>query len=207
MSATILQKPFALCLVLFLLSCNNPEARLERLQHDFREEFARQEYFEVRLKNEVLNLPLPPIAPPTEQKKQLALGFQKEANSIERGSLNDLQQKQLVQICAALNDLVVRDGNSSFDPARYSMGESLKKFSDHPELPVLIDSIPAYYAQVWQRWQTPEVRFVSKAVEESQTALDLLHSAGEKYGSSTVSQAKASVKDFIGLCQSAWLEE
>lgn len=205
MSTTILQKLLSSCLILFLLSCNNPEVRLKRLQREFREEFARQEYFEVRLKNEVINLPLPPIAPPSEQKKQLALGFQEAANSIDKEQLNEVHQKQLGQIRAALDDFVAQDGNSLFNPARCSMEAPLKKFSDHPELSVLIDSIPAYYALVWKRWQTPEVRFVSQAVDESKSALDLLHSAGERYGHSTVSQARAAVKDFIGLCQSAWL--
>ena len=207
MSTSILQKTVASCLTLFLFSCNNPEARLKRLQHDFREEFARQEYFEVRLKNEVLNLPLPPLAPATEQKKQLALSFQKEANSIDKEQLNEIQQIQLVQIRAALNDLVAQDGHSVFDPVRWCIAGTVKRFSDQPELPVLIDSIPAYYAQVWKRWETPNVRFITKAVDESQTALDLLHSAGEKLEKSTVRQAKAAVKDFIGLCQSAWLGE
>jgi len=201
----MLQKYVASCLTLFLFSCNNPETRLERLQRDFREEFARQEYFEISLENEVINLPLPPIAPPSAQKKQLALSFQKEADSIDKEQLNEVQQKQLVQIRAALDDFVAQDGNSFFDPARCSMAAPLKRFSDHPELQVLIDSIPAYYAQVWKRWQTPELRFVPKAVDESQAALDLLCLSGEKHGDSTISQAKAAVKDFIGLCQSAWL--
>ncbi|MBC7775006.1 MAG: hypothetical protein H7246_06155 [Phycisphaerae bacterium] len=193
----------------FLLSCNSPEARFKRLQHDFWEKFAQQDFFEIKLKNEVLHLPLPPNSPPSEQQKSWAERLQKEANSIEKEELSGENQKQLIQLRAALEDCVAHAGGAFFDPSRCVVLKPLQQFSDHEELLLLLEKIPAYYAQIEQRWQTPDARFVLKAVTESQNTLDLLNGLEKKSGGEIVAQtgeARAAVKDFIGLCQSALLQ-
>lgn len=198
----------ALSALILLLSCNSPEARLERLQHNFWEKFARQDFFEVKLKNEVLHLPLPPTNDQPEHRKELAENLQKEARSIQKENLNAAGQKQLVQIQSALEDCVAHAGNAFFDPSSCTVSSHLEQLTGHPELPLFLEKIPTYYAQIEQRWQTPDLRFVPKAVAESQNTLDLLHQLGEKSGVETAARAgaaKAAVKDFIGLCQSAVL--
>jgi len=201
-------KNFPLFALLFLFSCNTPEAKLERLQHDFWEKFARQDFFEIKLKNEVLHLPLPPSNAPSEQQKSWFESLQKEANSIEEQQLSTERQSQLVQIRAALDDCVAHTGSPFFDPNRCVFLKHLQRFSDHPELSLVLENIPDYYTQIEQRWQIPDGRFVSKAVLESQSTLDLLNSI-ERGSSGEIAAltgaAKAAIKDFIGLCQSAIL--
>lgn len=193
-------------LLLCLFSCNSPEARLERLQHDFWEKLARQDFFEIKFKNEVLHLPLPPASEPSSQQKSWAEKLQQEARSIEKEKLSADQQKQLAQLSAALDDCVAHAGNPLFDPARCALSDQLLTYQEHPEFSVLLEKIPAYYAQIEQRWQTPDVRFVPTAVAKAQSALDLLDThqkKTEKLGQ--ISAAQAALKDFIGLCQSAAL--
>jgi hypothetical protein len=193
-------------LLLCLFSCNSPEARLEHLQHDFWEKLARQDFFEIKFKNEVLHLPLPPASDPSAQQKSWAVKLQQEARSIEKEKLSADQQKQLAQLSAALDDCVAHAGNPLFDPARCAVSEQLQAYREHPEFSVLLEKIPAYYAQIEQRWQTPDVRFVPTAVAKAQSALDLLDThqkKTEKLGQ--IPAAQAALKDFIGLCQSAVL--
>jgi hypothetical protein len=192
----------------FLCSCNTPEARLARLQHEFWEKFARQDFFEVRLKNEVLHWPLPPAAAASGQQKSLAESLQQEAKKIDKEGLSEAGQKQLAQLMEALDDCVAHAGASFFDPSRCVVSGQLQQFSDHPELPVLLEKIPAYYAQIEERWQIPEHRFVAKTVDASMTTLDVLHGLAKNSGSEGVSRteaARSAIKDFIGLCQSAML--
>ncbi len=206
---TIYMKKFVLLSALFYLcSCNTPEARLRRLQHDFWETFARQDYFEVRLKNEVLHWPLPPASGQSEEQKSLAESLQKEAKAIDKEGLSAAGQKQLAQLSAALDDCVANAGLAFFDPSRCVISGQLQQFSDHPELPLLLEKIPAYYAQIEQRWQIPDSRYVSSAVDASQTALDLLNGPEKSSGGGMVAlkgAARLAIKDFIGLCQSALL--
>jgi len=202
-------KKFALLSILFYLcSCNTPEARLRRLQHDFWETYARQDFFEIRLKNEVLHWPLPPASVPSGQQKLLAEKLQKEASAIDKEGLSEAGKKQLAQLSAALDDCVAHAGAAFFDPSRCEVSRQLKQFSAHPELPLLMEKIPAYYAQIEQRWQIPDSRLVSKAVDASQNALDLLNGLEKSAGGEMVARtgaARAAIKDFIGLCQSALL--
>lgn len=199
-------QPFALFAALLLFSCNTPEIQLGRLQHSFGEQFAKQDFFEVQFKKEVLLLPLPPNAKQSGELKTSAEALQKVANSIETKALNTTQQKQLLQIRAALEDCVTHAGNPLFDPSRCAISVKLQQYSEHPELVVLLEKIPNYYARVEQSWQTPDSRFVDKAVMESQIALDLLKKMEENSKKEAVGQARAAVKDFIGLCQSTVLE-
>jgi len=203
-----MQKPSLLLALIFLISCNSPEARLERLQHDFWEKFARQEFFEIKLKDEVLHLPLPPSSELPIAQKALVEKLHQEANSIEKEKLGDESQKQLAQLRLALGDCVAQAGNSLFDPSRYTFSMRLHQFSEHPDLPLFLEKIPAYYAQIEQRWQRPDIRFVQKAVDESQITLDLLEVLEQKSNGVLAERARtarAAVKDFIGLCQSALL--
>ena len=204
-------KPTLLLAFLFLISCHSPEARLAHLQHNFWEKFARQDFFEIKLQNETLYLPLPPSLEQTGHQKTLAAQLQKEANALEKDKLSLESQKQLLQLRAALADCVKQRerGSAFFDPSSCCISAKLKQFSEHPELSLLLEKIPAYYTQIEQRWQMPDHRFVSKAVQESQIALDLLKILGERSGGKMADQAEAAkvaVKDFIGLCQSALLQ-
>ncbi|MFN0174086.1 MAG: hypothetical protein ACKVU0_05510 [Saprospiraceae bacterium] len=204
-----MQKLALLFALFFLISCNSPESRLERLQHDFWERFAKQDFFEIKLKDEVLHLPLPSSSEAPIAQKALAEKLHQEANSIEKEKLGAESQKRLAQLRLALGDCVAQAGNSFFDPSRYTISMRLQQFSEHPELPLLLEKIPEYYAQIEQRWQKPDVRFVQKAVAESQITLDLLEALEQKSNGVIVERtrtARAAVKDFIGLCQSALLQ-
>ena len=99
-------------------------------------------------------------------------------------------------------------GAAFFDPSRCVVSGQLQQFSNHPELPIVLEKIPAYYAQIEQRWQIPEHRFVAKTVDASMSTLDMLHGLAKNSGVEGVARteaARCAIKDFIGLCQSAIL--
>lgn len=198
-------KPSALFCLFWMFSCNSPEARLERLQHRFWDNFARHDYFEVKLKNEVLHWPLPPSPDVAGNRTALLLALQNEAKAIESEKLTEKGKHQLLQLNAALAQCALQGSKALFDPSRCCIVAGLQRFSDHSELSTILDSIPAYYQQIEQQWQSPNVKLVEKAVGESQVALDVLQSLEER-GEVETGPARAAVKDFIGLCQSAWLE-
>lgn len=204
------RKYLCLSLLFALLSCNSPQARLERLQHAFWQKFARQDFFEIRLKTTVLHWPLPPASEPSDEQKKRVLALQEEARAIEKGKLSEAGQKQLVQLEAALKDCVSSGSGALFDPSRCVPADMLKQYSSDPDFPVLLEQIPVYYARIEERWHAPDARFVLKAVEESQRALDLLgeleNGSGGKMAAQTAA-ARVAIKDFIGLCQSALLEQ
>lgn len=201
-------KPAALLALLFLFSCNSPEAQLDQLQHDFWKKLARQDFFEIQLENNVLRLPLPPATDQSERQKVLAAKLKKDAYSIEKEKLSTESQKHLAQICAALDDLSASSGNPLFNPSRCAIAEQLRENSTSPDLLFFLEKIPDYYAEVERCWQTPDARFVTKAVADSQTALDLLDGFEKNFEGKNLGQiqaARVAVKDFIGLCQSALL--
>ncbi len=177
--------------LLFLFSCNSPEARLERLQHDFWEKFAKRDFFEIKLQKEVLHLPLPPVTGQSNAQPILASSLQEQANAIDASKLSLENQKQLAQLRAALDDCVAHAGMPFFDPSRCVVAAHLAQLSDHPELSLFLEKIPVYYAQIEDRWQVPDTRFVSKAVDESQAALDLLQGLGIKTDGKMAPQIEA----------------
>lgn len=202
-------KLLALLALLSLLACNSPKTRLQRLQHEFWEKFARQDFFDIQLRNEVLHLPLPPAVQPAAQQKSLAAKLRKEAGAINKEKLTIENQKQLAQLQSALDDYTMEESIVFFDPARCIVTEQLALLANHPDLPVFLEKVPVYYAQIEQRWQTPDVRYVAKAVSDAQITLDLLHELEHKMIGAILHQNKAAqlaVKDFIGLCQSALLK-
>ena len=193
---------------LLLLSCNTPESRLRRLQHDFWENYSRQDYFEIKLLKETLHWPLPPLPMPSNRQKSLAARLQEEAASIESEKMNPESRQQLAQIRAALEDCLAQEGNALFDPARFVLLDEWSRFSAHPELPNVLEKIPEYYSTVEQRWQMPDTGLVSKAVTESQKTLDWLNALEGKTGGefARIQAARAAIKDYIGMCQSALLK-
>lgn len=201
--------PTLLFAALLLFSCNTPESRLRRLQHDFWENYARQDYFEIKLNKETLHWPLPPLPMPSNRQKSLAARLQEEAASIESEKMNLESRQKLAQIRAALDDCLAHEGNALFDPARFVLLDQWLQFSAHPELRGVLEKIPEYYAEVEQRWQMPDTSLVAKAVTESQKTLDWMNALEEKSGSELsmhLQAARAAIKDYIGMCQSALLK-
>jgi len=201
-------KPIALFALLSLLSCNRAEDRFARLQHEFWEQFGRQDFYEIQLPAERLLLPLPPRG--TRHGEQLtgAKKLLESAQGMPSEALSHQSQTRLLQIRSALEDLVHRSGGVFFDPSRCGLSSHLRRYAEQPECGVLLANIPAYYAEVERRWQMPDARFVPKAVDEALGALDLLTKIGGGTGEQSSGEAAAArwaVKDFIGLCQSSAL--
>lgn len=191
-------RPISLFALLTLLSCNRAEDRLDRLQHDFWEHFGRQDYFAIQLPDERLLLPLPPHRGQHGDRVLWAKELLKSAQNIPVEALSLPSQTQLHQLKSALEDLVHRTDGVFFDPSRCGLSHHLLRYGGQPCGRVLLEHIPAYYAEVERRWQTPDVRFVPKAVEEALGSLEILSkNEGE------TEAARWAVKDFIGLCQSA----
>ncbi|MFN0214026.1 MAG: hypothetical protein ACKVT2_07200 [Saprospiraceae bacterium] len=203
-------KPAALFGLIFMFSCNSPDTRFRQLQLEVWQKFARHDFFEIHLKNEVLYMPLPPSIPLDSQRKSWVNSLQSEAQSIDLQSLSLENQKKMLQLRAVLQDFSESTDAAFFDPSNFVVLKHLQRFSDNPELTQLLDKIPAYYAQIEQNWRKPELRFVQKAVDQSQITLDFLDDLAKKSNGeigANLAAARAAVKDFIGLCQSTHLQE
>lgn len=97
-----------------------------------------------------------------------------------------------------------------FDPSKCVPLKPLQEWLGHPDGLLLLEQLPAYYAAVENRWQRPAPHLVPKAVEASVQALDALDHAENRQktaGTANWKAAKAAIKDYIGLCQSAYLAE
>lgn len=196
-------KPFFLGFFLLLFSCNGPEDQLRRVQHEFWEHFARKDFFEVRLKNETLHWPLPPLGADAASRLDKAQVLEKTLAAIDSTLLNPEQQKQRSQLQAAIRDCVGRRGSTLFDPSRCDVLADLQRHESHPEWTIILQKVPEYYQEIEKRWQTPDAALVEPAVVHAQNTLDYLRS---KAPDATVVAATGAIKDFIGLCWSGWLE-
>lgn len=201
---------YVLSCLFLLISCNDPEAQLSSLQHEFWEQFARQDFFEIQMEQEKVLLPLPvSMEAPSKQKAQ-AEALLKSANALKTEELSKEGQQRLQQIKTALNDFLNASGNAFFDPARYVIEQPLLETHCVNELKtrLFLERIPAYYVEVERRWQIPAPENVSRAVVKAQEGLDAiqaLETSGALNPAAGAQAAKAAIKDFIGLCQSALL--
>jgi hypothetical protein len=191
-----------LAAALLLISCNAPADQLQRAQHEFWENFARKDFFEVRLKKETLHWPLPPQSGDAASRLTKARELEETLAAIDSMQLKPEQQKQRKQLLAAVHDCVTRQGGTLFDPSRCDVLEDLQRLEKHPEWPVILQKVPEYYQEIEKRWQTPDAALVEPAVSRAQNTLDYLRT---KSPDTAVEIATCAIKDFIGLCWSGWL--
>jgi hypothetical protein len=196
------RNPLFLGFFLLLVSCNSPEDQLRRVQHDFWEHFARKDFFEVRLKNEVLHWPLPPLGADAASRLVKAQALEQTLAAIDSTLLNPDQQKQRSLLQAAIRDCVERRGSTLFDPSRCIVLEDLQRLESHPEWPKILQKVPEYYQEIEKRWQIPDAALVEPAMARAQNTLDYLRT---KAPDAAVNAATGAIKDFIGLCWSGWL--
>lgn len=194
--------PLLLVSALLLVQCNAPADRLQRAQHEFWENFARKDFFEVRLKKETLHWPLPPLSVDAASRLAKARELEETLAAIDSTQLKPEQQKQLTQLRAAVHDCVAQHGSALFDPTRCDVLADLQRLEKHPEWPVILQKVPEYYQEIEKRWQTPDAALVEPAVSRAQNTLDFLRT---RHPDDAVMAASGAVKDFIGLCWSGWL--
>lgn len=194
--------PLLLVSALLLVQCNAPADRLQQVQHEFWENFARKDFFEVRLKKETLHWPLPPLSGDAASRLAKARELEETLAAIDSTQLKPEQQKQRSQLRAAVHDCVARQGSSLFDPTRCDVLADLQRLEKHPEWPVMLQKVPEYYQEIEKRWQTPDASLVEPAVSRAQNTLDFLRTKSPDTG---VIAASCAIKDFIGLCWSGWL--
>jgi hypothetical protein len=196
-------------LFLTLLACNSPEARFDRLRREFWENFARQDYYNIQLGEERLHLPLP-AADGTNvgKRKEKVVELQQWVQLLEKETLEDASRRQLGQISRALNDLSASTQGVLFDPSRCTLVQTLQEYAGRPSIAGLLEKIPEYYEKVEAGWVKPEPRLAEKAIEESKLVLDMLREWEKNAPEDRriqIEAAQHAIKDFIGLCQSAFL--
>lgn len=197
------RKPLFLGFFLLLVSCNSPQDQLRRAQHEFWKHFARKDFFEVRLKNETLHWPLPPLVADSASRLVKAQALEQTLAAIDSKLLNPEQQKQRSQLQAAIRDYVERRGSTLFDPSRCNVLEDLQRLESHPEWPMILQKVPEYYQEIEKRWQIPDADLVEPAMARAQNSLDYLRT---KAPDTAVVAASRAIKDFIGLCWSGRLK-
>ncbi len=197
--------PRAACLFLlfFLLACETPQAKISRLQSELLSALGTRDFFEIKLGQQVLQLPLPPSPELAEARKLRVSEINLETYSFDNEKLNKDDQQRLAQLSAQLNELVKRGNGAFFDPVKCVLGDVLRvnlAAGNQQHTQILLDTIPAYYEEVARRWQSPDRLRARSAAAESLLVLESLEKMGDH-----ANPARLAVKDFICLCQSAVL--
>lgn len=195
--------PVILFFTVFFAACESSHEKISRLQSDFLMALEGGDFFEIPLGKEKLKLPLPPAPEMAAQRQKKIAALQGEAQGISTAGLSPEDQRRLTQLTAQLDEMVKRGGAVFFDPVRYDISgvlqENVPKGGNFTR--ILLEKIPAYYAEIERRWQSTTPARADQAANKSVKSLELL----EKMGSEA-DAARLSVKDFIGHCHSEVLQ-
>jgi hypothetical protein len=196
---------FGLLSCLIWMSCNSSADKLSAVQHDLMAFLGEKVYFEIKTSKTVLKLPLPPEPMSPDARLQAIKRMMASWQSIPRTALQDASdQKRFDDLGALLEVLDKRGGGAFFDPKRMvlpMLDNTAPTNLPKAELATFLTQIPAYYAEVERRWQSPDSQKAQEAADQSLKVLQRLETL-----SGSDSPAFYAVKDFICMCQSAVLQ-
>jgi hypothetical protein len=202
--STCLYPALPVCFCCFFCWLAKPrKQKSSRLQSELLSALGTRDFFEIKLGQQVLQLPLPPSPELAEARKIRVAEINLEAYSFDNEKLNKDDQQRLAQLSAQLNELVKRGNGAFFDPVKCVLGDVLREnlaAGNQQHTQILLDTIPAYYEEVARRWQLPDRKRSRSAAAESLLVLESLEKMGDQ-----ANPARLAVKDFICLCQSAVL--
>ncbi|MBK8555319.1 MAG: hypothetical protein IPL65_05875 [Lewinellaceae bacterium] len=207
--------------------CQSGMSSWKRLQSDFVGAFPEGSEFLVVDSKDTLRLPLPP--PPLADENAAATllsSFYLRAKALDSTQLSQHEFERLKRFRLALLQLqldVQQETYARCNPEDYAMAGLLQHFLDdegevrHPALLVqLLESVPDYYRSVRENWQAPATDHINLALMEMLQTMESLEQIA--HGADALSigyrerikkavpRARTALKEYISLCQSAWLQ-
>jgi hypothetical protein len=202
-----------------LASCSSPDQQFERLKQEFITEHPKQDLFENGLEKTGIRLPLPPSPEGLSALKTFVETCKSRAYEIDLAKLSPENQLGLKRFRAALDSLGAQRSSAGIDPQDYTLAERIKALSSEKKaehLLRLLEKIPAYYENVYQRWSAPEQNRIKAAVASSMLALDELDKLEHENNwlpanvrpniQQALPPARSAIRDYIGLCLSGHLK-
>jgi hypothetical protein len=197
------------CLVVVVVclavACESPNEKISRLQGELLTALGERDYFEIKLEEQSLNLPLPPEPALAAARSAKISEINTETYSLEHANLNGKEKQRFEQLSVQLDAILKRGNGAFFDPTRCVLPIEWK---DNPALAkpafmkLLLAKIPEYYAEVERCWQSPDPVRARQAAAQSLLILDWLDEL--PYDNTS---ARMAIKDFICLCQCAVLKD
>ncbi|MEI6411905.1 MAG: hypothetical protein WCR52_21110 [Bacteroidota bacterium] len=201
-----------------LASCSSPDQQFERLKQQFITEHPKQDLFENGLEKAGIRLPLPPSPEGLKALKIFVETCKSKAYEIELDKLSPENQLGLQRFRAALDSLGAQRSSSGIDPQDYTLAARIKELIENKKAEALLgllEKIPVYYENVYQRWSAPEQSRIKTAVASSMLALDELDKLEQQNNwvpadvrpalQQVLPPARSAIRDYIGLCLSGHL--
>lgn len=207
-----------LCLTIFLTSCTFSSREWQQLQRDFLDRYPHADAFLVPTEHDTLKLPLPPDPAKAEHWPVHAEALRRRAYALDSTRLTESEKAQWKQLKAAL-DAESRRTNAGNDTLPYLLDDLLRHFVGrdqvvrHPALlTALVEQMPAYYAQVQQRLQTPDPWADTTHFERAAAMVEQLQQLENNLPHYSIGyrerlqralpKARAALKDYFGWRQS-----
>ncbi len=197
------------CLVVVVLclavACESPNEKISRIQGELLTALGERDFFEVKLNEQVLKLPLPPAPDLAAARSAKISEIKVETYALEHANLNGTEKQRFEQLSVQLDAILKRGNGAFFDPTKCVLPLESK---DNPALTspaflkILLSKIPEYYAEVERCWQSPDPARARQAAAQSLLVLDWLEGLQED-----ATGARLAVKDFISLCHCAVLKD
>ncbi len=203
--------------LVLLISCDGPERQLHRLQRDLLKALPEGAVFLLKENKDTVSLPLPPTAEELTLARDFATEARQKVLAIDPQKLSPQERSTLTRLRAVIDSLSTKPSGALCDPVRYVPLEVLRRPLPPALLVSLVDTLPAYYAAVHERWSAPAPARIGPAVEQAVQALDELTRLEKNMETmppklqarlaSTLPAARRATKDFIGLLQSNLMVE
>ncbi len=151
-------------------------------------------------------LPLPPPAEVQTEQQIQAQKLLASAAKMDTLALVPEQRAQLQQYRQALADMTDVSAGWPLNPMAYTLFEPLQRCLAEPDgesLALLLERIPAYYAEVEQRWRSTHQHHYAPAVQQCLITLDTLK-ALEKTMEKYPADMQARLRDAIPLAEVGW---
>lgn len=197
------------CLVVLVLclavACESPNEKISRLQGELLTALGERDYFEVKLEEQSLKLPLPPEPSLAAARSAKIAEINAETYTLEHANLKAKEKQRFEQLSVQLDAMLKRGNGAFFDPGKCVLPLDTKEspaLANPAFLKFFLGKIPEYYAEVERRWQSPDPARARMAAAQSLLVLDWLEGVP---GDTTA--PRLAIKDFICLCKCAVLKD
>jgi len=201
------------CCLFFITACQSDTDRLREAEHRFLEIMSVPEEFQLTAGKDTLFLPVLPGPESAQESKANAAELQVQIRKIDGKSLGDSDRKRLDALTKATEDLVARGVSMPLEQISMQVAEPFRQalIYNNTELTRrLVEYIPAYVAEMEQRWPPDTSKKNPEIVHAAESAYDALLQLEQESSATSKEQfeaARRAWKDYMGLCRSGLLSQ
>lgn len=199
-------------LFLICIGCQSDTERLRQVEHGFIQIVEASGQFPLCVEGDTLWLPVLPLPETNAKVKEEAAILQGSLQNIDLQSLEMSDQKRLTILKQALGDIIQNGFSIPVDQVCSQIARPFQQalqYNNQPLTERFVAYLPGYFAEMEQRWQRPSEHKTPEAIREALAAFDALQQIEQQapnIARHDFDAARRSLKDYIGLCQSASLQ-